>query len=93
MKYLDRFLKALKTDRNTFFTYILTLLTAYILVDRIVELLILFFTGMSVSYWGPIKYTLALACPVFAFQFSFSSKFIGDKNTKLSFLSSSLITV
>ena len=75
MKLLDKFLKVLKTDRNTFFTYIFTLLTAYVLVDRVVELIFLCFTGMSVNYWGPITYTLALACPVFAFAFSYPSKF------------------
>lgn len=85
MKLLDKFLKLLKTDRNTFFTYILTLFTAYILVDRIVELLFLFFTGMSVNYWGPITYTLAMACPVFAFLFSYSSKFIKSDEIKISF--------
>ena len=85
MKYIDKFLKLLKTDRNTFFTYILTLLTAYILVDRVVEMLILIFTGMSVSYWGPIKYTLAIACPVFAFLFSYPSKFCKTDENKLSF--------
>ena len=39
MKYLDKLLKILKTDRNTFFTYIFTILTAYIVIDRFVELL------------------------------------------------------
>ena len=67
---IDKFLKVLKTDRNTFFTYVLTLITAYVVIDRVIELLIMFFTGMSVSYWGPIRYTLALALPVFAFAFS-----------------------
>ena len=85
LKYVDKFLKLLKTDRNTFFTYILTLLTAYIMIDRILEMLILFFTGMSVSYWGPIKYTLAMACPIFAFLFSFPSKFCKTNQNKKSF--------
>ena len=75
MKTFDKFLKFLKTDRNTFLTYILTMFTAYIVVDRVVEMLLMIFTGMSASYWGPIQYTLAVACPVFAFLFSFSSKF------------------
>ncbi|MBQ2917363.1 MAG: hypothetical protein IJE59_04270 [Clostridia bacterium] len=87
MKYLDKLLKKLKTDRNTFFTYIFTLLTAYILIDRVVEMLILFFTGMSVSYWGPIKYTFALACPIFAFLFSYPSKFCKSDGNKISFFS------
>ena len=86
MKYIDKFLKKLKTDRNTFATYILTLLSIYIVIDRIVEILLIGFSGISVSYWGPIKYTLALACPVFAFYFSYSSKFVTHQKIKLSFL-------
>ena len=83
VKIIDKFLKYLKTDRNTFLTYILTLLTAYIVVDRVMEMLLMIFTGMSVSYWGPFIYTLALACPVFAFLFSGSSKFADSDDTKL----------
>lgn len=85
MKLFDKFLGVLKTDRNTFFTYIFTLLTAYILVDRVVELIFLCTTGMSVNYWGPITYTFALACPVFAFAFSYPSKFAKSEKLKLSF--------
>ena len=75
LKLIDKFLKFLKTDRNTFVTYILTLISAYILIDRIVELLFIIFTGVAYSYWGPIEYTLAFACLAFAFFFSGSSKF------------------
>ena len=85
MKYIDKFLKKLHTDRNTFATYILSLLTAYIVVDRLVELLLMIFTGVSYSYWGPIKYTLALACPAFALGFSPSSKFAKNKAYKVTF--------
>lgn len=83
MKYLDKLLKILKTDRNTFFTYIFTLLTIYIVIDRVVELLFLIFTGIGVSYWGPITYTLALACPVLAFLFSGSSKYASSGKFKV----------
>ncbi len=83
LKYLDKLLKILKTDRNTFFTYIFTLLTIYIVIDRIVELLFLIFTGIGVSYWGPIGYTFALACPVLAFLFSGSSKYASSGKFKL----------
>ena len=85
MKYIDMFLKKLKTDRNTFATYVLTLISVYITIDRISEILFIMFSGISVSYWGPIKYTAAMACVVFAFYFSPSSKFVEDKNTKLQF--------
>ena len=86
LKYLDKFLSVLKTDRNTFFTYILTLCTIYIAIDRIVEMIFLFVTGISVSYWGPITYTFALACPIFAFLFSCSSQFAKDTAKKFTFL-------
>lgn len=85
VKIIDKFLKFLGTDRNTFFTYILTLISIYLVVDRFVELLFLCFTGVSNSYWGPIAYTLAFACPVFAFLFSGSSKFAKSPITKVSF--------
>ncbi|MGN1301749.1 MAG: hypothetical protein ACI4U9_04440 [Clostridia bacterium] len=85
MKLLDKFIKKLKTDRNTFFAYLLTLITAYIVVDRIIELLFMCFTGMSVSYWGPIQYTLAMACPVFAYAFAVPSKFAKSDEVKISF--------
>ena len=83
MKYIDKFLKILKTDRNTFATYVLTLLSVYLSVDRIVEMLLMIFTGVSYSYWGPIKYTLALACVAFAYAFSPSSKYSTSKARKV----------
>lgn len=83
MKYIDKFLKWLGTDRNTFATYIFTLLTIYIFVDRIVEMLMMFLTGVSLSYWGPITYTFAIACPILAFLFSGPSKFIKSNKMKI----------
>ena len=82
-KTLDKFLKKLNVNRNTFFTYILTLLSIYICVDRIVEMLLMIFTGISANYWGPLKYTLALACPTFAFAFFGSSSFANSKGIKV----------
>lgn len=83
MKYFDKFLKKLNTDRNTFVTYVLTLCTAYIIVDRVVEMLLMIFTGVSYAYWGPIQYTFALACPCFAFAISANSKFAKNKGYKI----------
>jgi len=83
MKIIDKFLKKLGASRNTFATYILTLISVYIAVDRIVEMLFLVFTGVSVSYWGPFMYTFALACPVLAFLFAPASEFASSKNTKI----------
>ncbi len=84
LKYIDKFLKILKTDRNTFFTYLLTLFSFYFCIDRVVEILFMCFSGMSVDYWGPFMYTFALACPVFAFLFSGGSKFATDDKKKVS---------
>lgn len=83
MKYIDKFLKILNTDRNTFATYVFTLISAYLAIDRIVEMLLMIFTGVSYSYWGPFEYTLALACPILAFVFSGPSKFAKTKNRKV----------
>lgn len=83
MKYIDKLLKKLDTNRNTFATYILTLLTAYIVVDRVVEMLLMIFTGVSYSYWGPIQYAFALACPCFALAFCPTSKFAKTKGYKI----------
>ena len=83
MKIFDKFLKWLKTDRNTFLTYVLSLITIFILIDRLVEFLLIVFTGVASVYWGPIKYAFALLCPIFAFLFSGSSKFIKCDDDKL----------
>lgn len=86
MKHIDNFLKKLKTDRNTFATYVLLLISIYIVIDRFMEILFIGAVGMGVSYWGPIKYTLALACLIFTLEFSFGSKFVSEDTKKLSFL-------
>ena len=83
MKLIDKFLKKLNTSRNTFATYILTLISIYLVVDRITEMLIMIFSGVSISYWGPFKYTLAMACIVFAYLFSIPSEFGKSKNIKI----------
>ena len=86
MKIIDKFLKKIHASRNTFATYILTLVSLYIVVDRLVEMLFMIFTGVSVSYWGPFQYTLALACPIFAYLFSPSTEFATSKNMKITLL-------
>ena len=91
LKYIDKFLNFLKTDRNTFVTYILTLISIYLVVDRLLEMVFLFFTGISVSYWGPIQYTLAIACPVFAYTFSGSSKFADSFDKKVTIFNTYII--
>lgn len=83
MKIIDNFLKKLGISRNTFATYVFTLITIYLAVDRITEMLLMLFTGVSYSYWGPIKYTIALACPMLAFAFSIPSEFASTKKKKV----------
>ena len=83
MKIIDNFLKKLGVSRNTFATYILTLITVYLAVDRITEMLLMLFTGVSYSYWGPLQYTIALACPMLAFAFSIPSEFASTKSKKV----------
>ena len=82
---VDKILKTLKTDRNTFATYIFFLLSMYVVIDRAVELLILVFTGVATSYWGPIQYTLAFAMPVFAFLFGCSSTYTKGGKQRITF--------
>ena len=93
MKIIDKFLKKLNASRNTFATYILTLISLYIVVDRVVEMLFLIFTGVSVSYWGPFQYTLALACPIFAYLFSPSSEFATSKSMKVTLFFTYVVTL
>ncbi len=93
MKLIDKFLKKIKASRNTFATYILTMFSAYIVVDRVVEMLFMIFTGVSVSYWGPIGYTLALACPIFAYLFAPASEFASSKHAKVTLLYTYVITL
>lgn len=93
MKLIDKFLKKLNASRNTFATYILTLISIYIVVDRLVEILFMIFTGVAVSYWGPIQYTLAMACPVFAYMFSPSSEFATSKDMKVTLFLTYVVTL
>ena len=93
LKYFDKFLKVLKTDRTTFVTYILTLLTAYFLIDRIVEILFIIGSGLSVNYWGPFRYTFAFACATFAFYFSYASKFATGFKPRVGFLYAYIFTI
>ena len=85
IKLIDRLLKKLNVSRNTFFTFILTLISFYICVDRIVEVLLLIFTGVSSSYWGPFRYSLALVCPALAFAFAPKSSFCDNKRKKVTY--------
>lgn len=83
MKVIDKFLKKLHTTHNNFATYVLTLISLYLVVDRMAEILLVIFTGVSYSYWGPIKYCLAMACPMLAYAFSVPSEYSTSKAQKV----------
>lgn len=72
-------------------TYILTLISAYIIIDRLVELMFMIFTGVAYSYWSPIQYTLAFGAVIFAFYFSSASKFAKADIDKLRFFNTYII--
>ncbi len=93
LKYIDKFLKFLNTDRNTFVTYVLTLVSIYVVIDRVIELMFMIFTGVSYSYWGPIEYTLAFAAIILAFFCSFGSKFAKADVDKLRFFNTYTIAL
>ena len=92
MKFIDSILKKLNVSRNSFATYVLSLITLYIIVDRVVEMLLMIFTGISSSYWGPFKYTFAWACPIFAFWFSCTSSYADSKSAKVTFFYVAMIS-
>ena len=83
MKYFDKFLKKLKTDRNSFVTFIFAMISIYILVDRLIEFFLILFTGVAFEYWGPIAYAIALAFPIFTYAFGMASKYVKSEMDKI----------
>ena len=67
MKWFDKLLKVLKTDRNTFLTYTFLLISIYIIVDRLVEFLLIVYTVVESNFLGSIKYIIGISFTVFAF--------------------------
>ena len=86
VRLFDKFLKFLKTDRDTFMTFVLLLVTVFLLVDRCTELLLMIFTGVAYNYWGPIAYAATYLVIIFAFNFSFASKYCKSDDDKVSWL-------
>ena len=46
------------------------------------EILLIIFTGVSYSYWGPIQYCLAMACPMLAYAFQSHQNIQHQKHKK-----------
>ena len=87
MKLIDKFLKILKTDRNTFVAYIMLMITFFLIVDRAAEVLLIITNGVAYHYWGPIAYALSFLAPSFCFMFVVSSSFIKEVYLFLSIIS------
>lgn len=73
-KKFDKILESLKVDKPTFISYIFFLLTIFIVIDRVYEILYISVVGVATVYWHPIVYALAFLCPLIAFVYGCSSK-------------------
>ncbi|MBQ9280338.1 MAG: TraM recognition domain-containing protein [Clostridia bacterium] len=60
MDPIDAILKPFNIDLNSFFTYVLGIITVCFAFDRVLELFCVLFSGQFVSYWSPAMYTLVL---------------------------------
>lgn len=83
MKYFDKFLSVLKTDRNTFVSYILLLISLFLLIDRVFETLLIIFTGIGYHYFGPIEYSIMYICIILTYLFALASKFVKSDPDKM----------
>lgn len=84
-KNFDSFLQKHNIDKATLIAYVFTLLTIFVLINRIYEVFYTIITGVASSYWHPILYALALICPAIAFAYACSSKFAKTLGHKVKF--------
>lgn len=80
---MNKLYKKLKTDANTFWGFIFTLICIYLTFDRLIEMLIMIFTGVGSSYWNVITYSLVFLFPFFTFKVMMESKFITYERIKI----------
>lgn len=81
---MNKLYKKLKTDANTFWGFILTLICVFLAIDRAVELLLMIFTGVGYSYWNPLVYALVFLLPFVTFKVMLESRFMTHDNLKVS---------
>ena len=81
---MSKLYKKLKTDANTFWGFILTILCIYLAVDRTFEMILMMFTGVGYSYWNMIVYGFVFLLPFFTFKVMLESKFMTHDNFKVS---------
>lgn len=73
-KKFDKLLDKFNIDKSTFISYVFLLLTLYIVIDRVYEMIYVAVVGVATVYWHPIVYALAFLCPLVAFMYGCSSK-------------------
>ena len=81
---MNKLYKKLKTDANTFWGFILTLICIYLAIDRTIEILLMIFTGVGYSYWGMLTYAVVFLLPFLTFKIMLESKFMTHDNLKVS---------
>ncbi len=77
---MNKLYKKLKTDANTFWGFILTLICIYLAVDRTFEMILMITTGVGYSYWGMLTYALVFLLPFITFKIMIESKFLTHDN-------------
>ena len=81
---MNKLYKKLKTDANTFWGFILTLLSIFLAVDRTVEMILMMVTGVGYSYWSMFTYAFVFLLPFLTFKIMLESKFMTHDNFKVS---------
>ena len=81
---MSKLYKKLKTDANTFWGFILTLICVFLAFDRTIEMLLMIFTGVGYSYWNMIIYAIVFLLPFITFKIMLESKFMTHDNLKVS---------
>lgn len=77
---MNKLYKKLKTDANTFWGFILTLICIYLAVDRTFEMILMIVSGVGYSYWGMFTYALVFLLPFVTFKIMIESKFLTHDN-------------
>lgn len=76
---MDAILKKINSDRNTFFGFILTLICAFLCIDRIIEILFIITIGIASSYWNFLQYTISFCLIIFTYFVMIESKYVTHK--------------
>lgn len=83
--FLNIITKKLNTDKNIFISFIITMLCTYFAIDRILEIFLIIFNGVGISYWSPFKYMIVILLPYLAYMLVIESKMSTQKERNISF--------